>query len=95
MIKLVIDSVGTDAGNAFVYCAPDSPIKDICINGRIGRTDAGVYLETYSSTDLGYAGAPFPGVRVEASSRKIAVVKMLVALGYPRGTEFSIRYERN
>lgn len=92
MITIVIDTVGTDPGSAFVYCDPRSAVKDARIDGRIMGTGP-VLLETYSGAELGGAET-FNGVSVNASSRRAAVGKMLRALGYPRGTAFEIKFEK-
>lgn len=94
MLKLLIDSLGMDPGNAFVYCDAGSDPSDKRIDGRFGRNSPKeVYLETYSSADLGETSVEFDSVHVVASSRKAAIVKLLAALGYPRGTKFEVRYE--
>jgi hypothetical protein len=80
-LKLLIDSEGTDAGVALL--SPDGPGGDERLWGRFGNADGGrVYVENYD------------GVYVEASSRAAAARKLVKALGYPRGTKISIRYER-
>jgi hypothetical protein len=99
MLKLTIDMLGTEPGCAFLY--DDSPDPDPRIDGRFGRTnDDVVYLESYSSWDLvrpgeQWEGEPFDAIYVEASSRKAAIVKLLRQLGYPRGTKFKIKYEKD
>lgn len=101
MIKIIIDTMGCDPGSAFVYCAPNSPVKDPRIDGRFGRTYGpdgevrGVYLETYASGELGLDCAAFGSTYVEASYRRGAVVKLLRELGYPRGVEYVIVFERD
>jgi hypothetical protein len=91
MLVLEIDSMGMDAGSAFLSCHVTSTVRDARLEGRFGRTDKGVYLETYASGELdGYTGEAFGSVYVEASSRKAAIGKLLRQLGYPRGTEFKI-----
>lgn len=94
-LTLEIDSMGMDAGNAFLSVTPDSAVRDVRLAGRFGRTDRGVYLETYSAAELGATGETFGSVYVEASSRKAAIVKLLRQLGYPRGTAFEITYAKD
>lgn len=97
-LRLEIDSMGMDAGNAFLSVTPGSAVRDARLAGRFGRTDRGVYLETYASCELDASdtdGREFGSVYVEASSRKAAIVKVLRALGYPRGTAFEITYAKD
>lgn len=94
MIKIIIDSVGCDIGHAFVYCDPRSPVKDPRIDGRFGRAQRGVCLETYSSAELSLEAESFVGVYLEAPTRRSAIEALLRTLGYPRGVDYDIRFER-
>lgn len=97
MLRLIVDSIDMDPGQAFLETARGSDIKDPRIDGRFGRARPGVvYLESYSSADMGLTeGEPFDSIYVEASSRRAAVTKLLTALGYPRGTKFELTCERH
>jgi hypothetical protein len=73
-VDVVIDREGTEPGSALIYCRADARL-----DGRLGKSDGRIYIETYGTDDS-------EPVTVYASSAPAAVRKLARALGVRVGT---------
>lgn len=92
---IIIDTVGMDAGSAFVYAGGHTTNGDLNpIDGRCGRNSDGKwYFETYDSEALGLTDMNFGSVIAYAATRPAAIRKVLKMMGY-NPNDFRFVYER-
>jgi hypothetical protein len=72
-VDVIIDREGLDPGHALIYCRADARM-----DGRLGRSEGKIYIETYGTDDT-------EPVCVTASSAQAAVRKLARALGLRAG----------
>lgn len=95
VLYFVIDSIDMDEGSAFVYLDAFKKFEDPRLNGRFGRDNGKVYLETYNSYDLQKSDreraereyGEFESIYIEAPNRRTAVIQLVRQLGYTSKVE--------